>query len=396
MLPKLRGATLDNLDWSTFSIDRVLQYYDGPRLLLRESSAGQLYLAWWSDSDDEAERWIYLPLSNIRLHEILSGMIPSLDGLTSPEDGYILVVDKDSATDSIVRAVPTVASDLPEDTLPRPGATLNIPIPEEISDFPSREGTHLLNVKLQAKSTDVTKMVSAKTASQFTGNLQRLLDAVGQATRGNPTQRGSIPDNILNQTRLDPVGMYGGSFGIRFETCQPDDLFGYSLVKRSLDRLFDLFDVGHEASDLTSQLTELKGRVANYYKDFLSTIETSLKETSLTWNQPSKPVYRQYCIDNIAARNVIAQIEAASDSIQENQEVNGTLVGANVRTRRFEVTAADTQEKIEGSIHKECIPKFEQVTLNSKCRVVLEPSHQLNEVTGEERTTYILLNIYSD
>ena len=76
MLPEIEGTVIPNPMWSGFSFDRVLDYYDGPRLLLQRSLAGQLFLAWWSDSDSSTDRWIYLPISEQRLHSVLSGKIP--------------------------------------------------------------------------------------------------------------------------------------------------------------------------------------------------------------------------------------------------------------------------------------------------------------------------------
>ena len=393
MLPSVRGVSLPNPPWSAFSFDRVLQYYDGPRLVLQKSRAGQLFLAWWSDSDDSVERWIYLPLSQHRLHEILSGAMPSLEGLHSPEDGCLFVIDKDPQTDSIIQAVMTVAAELSSDALPLSGARLNIPVPNEISDIPSREGVHVLTVKMESKPSDVTGRVSAKVASQLTGNLQRLVDALGQAKSGNPTSRGSISETILNETRLDPVGIYTGSLVVLLETSNRDNLFGESLAKSSLEGLFDLFEVGHEAAELASKLSELKSRVAKNYKDFLSTIESSLNAASLTWNQSGKPMYRQFFMNVASARNIIAQIDAATDLTQDNIVMEVTLIGANVRTLRFEVATLDTNEKFEGLIHEDAISEVEKLTLNSECRVILQPNLQVNEVSGEERTTYTLLDI---
>ena len=133
MLSQIEGVRLDNPLWSALSFDRVLQYYDGPRLLLQRSAGGQLYLAWWSDSDESRERWIYLPLSERRLHAILSGEMPSLEGLKTPEDGYLLVVDKEPESDSIIQTIITQAEALPADALPLPGARLNLPVPAEIN-----------------------------------------------------------------------------------------------------------------------------------------------------------------------------------------------------------------------------------------------------------------------
>lgn len=135
MLTEIEGTSLPNPVWGGFSFERVLDYYDGPRLLLQRSLAGQLFLAWWSDSDASTDRWIYLPVSERRLGSILSGEIPALDGLKNPEDGYVFVVDMDVDTDSIVRTVMTTDAALPDGTLPRPEARLDIPMPEEVGAY---------------------------------------------------------------------------------------------------------------------------------------------------------------------------------------------------------------------------------------------------------------------
>ena len=150
MIAEVKGTKLPNPPWKAFSFDQVLQYYDGPRLILQKSQAGQLYLAWWSDTDDSIDRWIYLPLSEARLQAILSGEIPSLDGLSNPEDGHLFVVDMDLDTDSIVQTILTDASALLGDALPLPGARLNIHVPEEISGLPIRERAHILDVRIES------------------------------------------------------------------------------------------------------------------------------------------------------------------------------------------------------------------------------------------------------
>ena len=129
MLTEIKGKKVVFEDWDSFPYEEVLYYYDGPRLMLQRNGKGQLYLTWWSDADDVTERWISLPLSEERLGEILSGKIPSLDALQSPEDGHLLVIDVDLESDSVVQIVATIPRHVPQDALPAPGAKLNIPVP---------------------------------------------------------------------------------------------------------------------------------------------------------------------------------------------------------------------------------------------------------------------------
>ena len=126
MLSAIPGTELSNLPWRELTFDQVLQYYDGPRLLLRRTDYGQLYLAWWSDADESTERWLYLPLTQSRLRDILCGRVPSRNALNTPENGYVLVIDIASDTDTVNSVVKTNASALPQDTIPLPGAVLGI------------------------------------------------------------------------------------------------------------------------------------------------------------------------------------------------------------------------------------------------------------------------------
>ena len=143
MMPNIHGTELHAPPWDDFTLDLVLQYYDGPRLVLQKSRSGQLYLAWWSDSEGSTERWIYLPVSRSRLEEILSGGLPSLDALNGPEDGHIYVVDIDTKSDSVVRTVRTEAVKIPGGFKPMPGARLRLPMPREIDDTPAEQSADL-------------------------------------------------------------------------------------------------------------------------------------------------------------------------------------------------------------------------------------------------------------
>ena len=335
-----------------------------------------------------------MPVSESRLYTILSGEIPDLEALQNSEDGHVFVVDVDVDSDSVVQTVITNTYALSSDVLPSPDVRLNIPMPEEISSLPSRERTHMLNIRIQGDPLDQTGRVGAKVVAQVIGHVQRLVDSIGQAKSGNPTIRGSIPDSLLKQTRLDPVSTYAGSFGVRLETNQDDDLFGESLARSSLDGLFDLLDVGYEASGLTSQLTDLKVRVAKNYGDLLSTIETSLDAASLTWSQPGKAELRQAHITHESARNIKAQIDTVAKQIQDDLVLQGIFIGGNTRTLRFEIEALDTNERLEGSIDREALSDVALLPLGASCQAILQPRLEINEATGEERTTYTLLSIH--
>lgn len=391
MLPEIIGSKLTDSPWNVISFERVLIYYDGPRLVLQRSRAGQLFLAWWNDSDEYVDRWVYLPLSAVRLHAVLSGSMPSLDALNNPEDGYLLVVDIDLETDSVVKTIMTTAEFLPHSSLPHEGARLNIPIPEEITGLHARERAHLLDVRIENGMESHTGRIGADIVGRLVGNLQRLLDAIGQAIWEEPTSTGPISNAVRERTRLDIVGAYAGSLGLLFETNKEDDLHGNSLARNSLEGLFDLL----EASDEDIQQKVLSPRVAKNYSVFLSTIETPLSVASLRWSRPGDWDSRQSSITKESARNIKSKIQAVSSYIQDNLHLQGVIISGNIRTRRFQFRESGTGDRFGGRIHRQLASRANYIPLGSICRVILQPDFQVNEVTGEERLTYTLLSIVS-
>ena len=379
MLPDIQGQEISDYGWDASSFQQVLQYYDGPRLLLRKSQAGQLFLGWWNDSDHLAERWVFLPLSESRLHDILGGTITSLEGLKNPEDGYLLVVDLDVDSGTVRQTIMTNAAALPTDSLPLQDARLHIPVPEHVSRLPVRERAHLLDMSLERAPTDDTQRIGAKAVSRVVGDLQRLIDALGRAVI-ETADSGKKLQGVIALTRLDFVGSYTGSLGLRFETNQEDDMLGDSLIQDSLAALFDLMEVGSDLTGLTSRLIE--PRVARRYNDFLQTIDTSLSTTTLSWSRPGHRYRRGITMTNTLAREIMDQMDRANSTRKDLLSFSGTLIAGNIRTLRFEVMASETRERYSGKISEPVIPDMELVPLGSRCEVTIQPHSEVNEATG--------------
>ena len=139
MLPTISGTPLFDAPWREFSFDTVLGYYDGPRLLLQHGKSGELYLALWNDDDDAVERWVCIPVGLAGLRAILSGQVNLRHAIDYPENGQLLVVDLDLATDAVIRLVGTNSTALPRESLPMPQATFTLPdsaIEKIIGDLP--------------------------------------------------------------------------------------------------------------------------------------------------------------------------------------------------------------------------------------------------------------------
>ena len=130
MLIQIDGTELTLPTWKMPEYEMTLDYYDGPRLVLRKDEE-DIYLTWWNDEDEATERWLYLNVTRERLREILSGEITDREALTKPENKSLIVLDIDRATGETKRVVSTTPENIPQDSLPHPDARINIPIPQE-------------------------------------------------------------------------------------------------------------------------------------------------------------------------------------------------------------------------------------------------------------------------
>ena len=386
MLPEIEGARISNFPWNAFVFEQVLEYYDGPRLLLQKSRAGQLYLVWWNDAERAVDRWIYLPVSEPRLRDILSGRLTALDALRDPEDGSLVVVDVDVGTSSVIQSIVTTSEALPQDSLPLEYSRLDIPIPEEFAGGPTRERVHRLDVRIDGRVGET----SADVVSRLVGNIQRLLDAIGQAVLTTPTSQGPVPNYIKEQTRLNLVGTYAGSLGLHLETDIQDDLMGESLARSSLEGLFGLLE-GDQSSLQSAEYQRFwSSRVAANYKNLLSTVETSSQAASLLWNQYGAGEIHEFKLTPDFARNQRPMVETIT---KENLHLEGIFEAGNIRTRWFRFLARGFSESFAGRVLRTATRDLNHISLGYPCSVVVELNLQVNQATGEEKPTYTFLSV---
>ncbi|GLX79189.1 hypothetical protein tinsulaeT_25290 [Thalassotalea insulae] len=67
-------------------ISHVYEYYEGPRLFNATNGAGNNYIAFWIDTDNESDHWLYSSISEEKLELLNSAKIKLRDIYTYPED----------------------------------------------------------------------------------------------------------------------------------------------------------------------------------------------------------------------------------------------------------------------------------------------------------------------
>ena len=164
---------------------------------------------------------------------------------------------------------------------------------------------------MHAGQSDQTGRVGAQVVAQFIGNLQRLLNSLGQyyeSDESGPISAGRIPRTILSKTRLDVMASYPGSMGIVLEAHDADDMFGDSLMSKSLAGLFELLEAGTDFESLKTQMMQYKSRVASNYGNLLGVIESSDSSVNFIWHKPEDNPVKYLTINPIDAAVIVEHI----------------------------------------------------------------------------------------
>ena len=387
MLPQIDGTRVPHSFWNSIVFEQVLEYYDGPRLLLQRSRAGQLYLAWWNDSEGPIDRWIYLPVSQFRLHEVLSGQLTVLEALNDPEDGDLLVTDVDVRENEVLQSLATTVSALPKDSLPLEGVRLDVPVPV-FNDRPAREGTHQLDVRIHGEVGDTP----AGVVGRFLSSIQGTLDAIGQVLTAVPTTQGPVPDSIRQQTRLNLVGTYAGSLGLRFETYVADGSAEVSIARDSLDWLFRLLESDQQFLHSDEYRDILSSRVARNYENLLAAIEATSQGTSIAWNQHGVAQVHELSITPMEAKYRRGAVETVNTEVLY---LDGVFEAGNIRTGWFKFLAQGSSRSIGGRLTRRVVREYgsDHIPLGRPCSVEVESRHWINQATGEAKTTFTFRSV---
>jgi len=124
------GVTCGPEYFGDFEPRKVLYEFDGPRIFTTANGAGDDFLVYICDEDDEHTRYLVVPTSDAIVKALCSGLITVLDALNQPRTW---LVDR-AHNGRIERARKIASGQMPDGTLPLHG-TLLWPLLRQTSMF---------------------------------------------------------------------------------------------------------------------------------------------------------------------------------------------------------------------------------------------------------------------
>jgi hypothetical protein len=391
-----QGTILGNLE-----ILEIYEFYDKPCLFSCKNVSGQIFLAVWIDETSSEDTWLYVSMSKNRFQQVVSAKIELKDVFLHAEDNFVFEVCIPHKNKNQIQVLRINCQDLEEDKLPVQGEFLNC------------ESSYLesLNVKNDILSTSIqSRRVALNMAFKFSSmnqkqapihnlgillqSTQLLIDAIGQFKAGQATTKGTISNRILNQTQLVAVGTYKGSFGVEMISNFEPDLWGNSLAEESIESFLELVKIGKNSEKLREFLLSSKPRTALRYRVFIEKLIFAKSSLIVEWASFSKSK-TAYAELSIADAKIILEIVSAIEAeVPRLYEILGELVGANKRTKFFEMwDTKEDRKKYSGRILDLALPVAESSTIGKIYKATIQETIEVSPITGEEKVKYQLVDL---
>jgi len=377
-------------------VEEVFEFYDIPRLFSARNRSGQYFLALSVEEDADEHKFLYVPVSAQRLSYIRTGGLDLRQAFNQPEDGTVVLVKIPARGDAT--ATTKFASELPEDWLPMADEFLALEGSEEfsrtvvdvyrVSSSTRREAVNILVHSRDSRRTEIP----TRRLSSILSTFQELVDALGQRCEGEPTLRGAIPAGITDRTRMNVAHTFPGSFGVHMRADQNSDLLNDSLLGGSLQELAHLLDARDDEERLSNKLHYLKGRAASKYRSFLESVASSDHGLRLLWGSPKDGRGGHFDLTREEIASALRVVSAIDLQMAEEVIIPCVLVGLNVRTKTYELSSLDDEQKFSGRISDEAPKEVSHATLSQQYKAFLRRMIEV-QASGEEKEKWILTDL---
>jgi hypothetical protein len=381
-------------------IEETWVFYDGPRVFSCRSLTDQWYIAAWAEAGNDADRWLYMPVSATRLVMIRSGGLSLREAFGRPE-ALIYVTRLSHQEGDPHTAQPVSVDTLREEWLPGPDFRLDLPT----QTLPPAEPVDALTVRARQEGRTRFRLEVAfngytrtEAPTRVVGEIlllsQNMFDNIGLALKeADPPQAGRIPQTVTEETASQVVELRAASFVIELAATRLDDLFGGSLFALTTKRLLVLLDFHLQEPDLRTELAQLRPRGAKSFRRFV----TGLANTG-------GDVFIAAAGSDFAAGERRWSAERLQDfvrlltSLVPDEQVTEIrsrmrLYRADLERRLFGLRDELAEVSYEGPIETQAFLQVDHAPINDVYDVLISAYAVLDEVVGETKVTYRLAQL---
>jgi hypothetical protein len=233
----------------------------------------------------------------------------------------------------------------------------------------------------------------AKALSSAIGTFQDALSLTYEALKTGPKTKRILSEASIEDTQLRVAYSYPGSFGVVFTI--PNEKLLLPDMQTLLDRAVStVFDVGKAADNaaIISRTAEEVGRgpmVAIH--DWAKASVNYGIGAAIEWRKGERD-RSEVLIQAPEFGLLYESLERISDTQDEEIVVDGILVGADVKSRRFHFVIDGSFEDIRGRF-TDAISESQQANIPTRYVARLHKTTEISYATDEEKISYFLLRL---
>lgn len=204
----------------------------------------------------------------------------------------------------------------------------------------TNEGTE--NLRLILRGEGIGKgTISARILGPVLHELQSLTDNIANKLVNEPSPRGTIPYEILENSTLMLTKTFEGSFGIELKAYLSQmDMFDDPLITRSLDRFYELVTTEIDPDKILDQVSDLGSRTFRHYRKLIEALDSSKISFDLEWDSVIRGDYR-WSFQAHKIHELRELLNTISESETEELLLGGTLTAGSIRRNTFELEVND-------------------------------------------------------
>lgn len=370
--------------------------FDGPRVFSARSATDQLFLAGWAEEGDEADIWLYLPVSEFRLRMVRSGRWTLRHAFTHPESSvYHVRLHHDAEIPDEVKVLD--GAQLEESWLPTEDFALRVPTPTlppaispaDLARAAAQEGRTRFRIEIDDTARMRSESSTRRVASLLNAT-QNVIDNFGLvALDADPAQDGRFSKQVLARMETDVLQLAAASFVIELGSTDGVDLLGDAPIAGVIERLIRLLSVDLSPDALWESLADLRPRAAKSFRGFVN--ELALLGSDVTVSMANTA--RSYQAQSLSSDQV-ATLRALLKAIvpDEVKQIRGRMElfsGDNER-RLFGLRDLRDGVDYEGRVGELAIPQVAHATLGDQYDVVITAYSELDKGAGQTKQKYVL------
>ena len=235
--------------------------------------------------------------------------------------------------------------------------------------------------------------IPVRSLTTILGGFQNLSDSIANTLYNQPSEKGKIPQEILDSNEMIFKEARAGSFKAVLELKHTSNsLIDDPVQSQTLNELFQLLFSSEGEESLSESISFLGPRALRNYSEWTKVLRDLDTEIEVEWLSSYKG-YSKVSINPQKAENIHRILSDFSETFEEEITLHGRLMGANIRTKTFEINTNDG-EKITGRISKDALPAVASFVLDKQCNAKL--LKVTTKSSSKEKVSWTLKSINED